>query len=231
MLVAAMASSSSMFTPSVGMNLLSSSRSAHFADSAALRRAAPQAAGPVMPTRMALNRDSKEATLEKMTSVFEASTLVAGLEYKGFTVAQLQKFRRSLPEGTEVIVCKNTLVRKAAEASGNDSISPLLKGQNAWMFVRNEDQLVPSIKAYRALQKEMKLQSDFVGGVMEKRVLSPEDLKTLEKLPTKIELIAKIAGAIKAVPTKVAVAVKGVPRKVAYAAKAIADKDNDAGDA
>ena len=68
---------------------------------------------------------------------------------------------------------------------------------------------------------------EFTQGCLDGQVFTPADLKKLEDLPSKQELIAKIAGMIKQMPTKVALAVNALPRKTAYAVKAVKDKMED----
>ena len=74
---------------------------------------------------------------------------------------------------------------------------------------------------------------------MEGRALSTADLDAITELPTKEELIARIAGAINAVPTKLAVGTNAVPKKLAVgikevpaslvrAIKAVSEKDQEA---
>lgn len=53
------------------------------------------------------------------------------------------------------------------------------------------------------------------------------EVKKLEKLPTKQELIATIARLINQVPTKVARGINQVPTKLAYGVKALADGDDN----
>eukprot|EP00898_Chlorokybus_atmophyticus_P005093 jgi/Chlat1/5585/Chrsp369S05358 len=190
------------------------------------RASRPQAySSRPMQVEMALTKERKAEQIQLLKNELSETVLIAGLEYKGLTVSQLQTFRRTLPKSTKLRIMKNTVLKQAI--AGNDqwkALEPVAKGQNAWMFIKSDEELTVAIKAFRTLQKDLKLQSDFIGGVMEKKVLAPEDFKTLEKLPTKMELIAKIAGAINAIPTKVALSVKAIPNKVAYAAKAVADQ-------
>ena len=51
-----------------------------------------------------------------------------------------------------------------------------------------------------------------------------KSIDTVTSLPTKLELITKIAQGIKAVPTKVGLGVKAVPNKLGRAFGAIKDK-------
>ena len=50
-----------------------------------------------------------------------------------------------------------------------------------------------------------------------------KDIASLENLPTKTQLIGKIAGSIKQVTTKLAVGTRAITAKVAYGVKEIAD--------
>lgn len=193
-----------------------------------------------MPQIMnALSRKGKEETIEKLVPLLESSTLVVGLRYQGLTVKQIQGLRSVLPkDGAKLLVCKNTLLRRAADqVEGWAELKSSAKGDNAWLFVQ-EDHVAESIKAYLAFQNKLKEavpkdeRENFKllnpsGGCMSGQALDIDEVKRLEKLPTKLELIATIARLIKQVPTKVAVSIKQVPTKVALGVKALADADED----
>jgi len=177
--------------------------------------------------------------MEKLVPLLESSTVVVGLRYMGLSVKQMQQLRSSLPkEGATLLVCKNTLLKRAAEeVEGWGELKDAAKGDNAWLFIQ-EDHVAASIKAYLAFQSKLKEgvpkeeRDAFTllnpsGGVMTGKALTVEEIRRLEKLPTKQELIATIARLIKQVPTKVAVSIKQVPTKVALGVKALADADDN----
>lgn len=187
----------------------------------------------------ALTRQGKEDTLSKLKPLLESSTVVVGLRYQGLTVKQMQEFRASLPqEGAKLLVCKNTLLRRAAdEVEGWTELKSAAKGDNAWLFIQ-EEYVADSIKAYLKFQDKVKEgvpkdeRDSFVpltvtGGAMSGNAIGAADIQRLKNLPNKKELIATIARLIKQVPTKVAVSVKQVPTKLAYGVKALADADED----
>ena len=187
----------------------------------------------------ALSRAEKEETVEKLVPLLEESTVVVGLRYQGLTVKQMQQFRRSLPaDGATLVVCKNTLMKIAADRVGGwDELKPTAKGDNAWLFVQ-EESISESIKAYLKFQKEVTdavpaderdsvTAATLSGGAMSGKSLTPADIKRLESMPTKTELMATIARLLNQLPTKVAVSVKQVPTKLAYGVKAIADADDN----
>lgn len=63
--------------------------------------------------------------------------------------------------------------------------------------------------------------------VMDGQVLDASQWKSLEKMPTKLELITQIAVGIKANPTKLAKALKAVPAKIAYGVRALSELNED----
>ncbi|KAG4932548.1 hypothetical protein JHK87_046550 [Glycine soja] len=153
---------------------------------------------PRLPTiRAAIPRTKKEATVETVREQLENCYLLAGINYKGFTVKQFQELRKTLPETTKLIVAKNTLVYKAVEGTPWETLKPCMKGMNVWLFVHTEE--IPSaIKPYRNFQKEKKLEdNDFTGAVFEGKFYGPDEVKNLESLPTRAEIYATLLGALK----------------------------------
>ena len=176
----------------------------------------------------ALSRANKEATVEKLRANLDGSTAVLGFSFKGLSVTQMETLRRAMPEDADLVVCKNKLMLKAVEGSeewtGFDSFCT---GSNAFMFIRED--IPGSFKPLRALQKEVEDGglAGINGCVSDGKALSEADIKAFEKLPSKQQLIAMIAGAIKAVPTKVAVGVRQVPTKLAVGVKKISEGDSE----
>jgi large subunit ribosomal protein L10 len=173
----------------------------------------------------ALSRVKKEARVANAKELLEKATFVAGIAYKGLSVKQMEQLRRKLPPSTTLLVTKNKLLSKAID-DGNtkyESLKPLLKGMNVWMFVEGEE-FGSAIKPWRELQKEYKLEQDFIGGCLDGNYVGPGDFESVEKMPTKLELITKIAMLVKAVPTKLARSVKAVPQKVALSTKLMKEK-------
>jgi len=189
-------------------------------------RTRPVAAG-ALKIEAARTAENKKDVVSGLKESFDSSLLVAAVNFQGLSVTQVKQLRRSLPSDAKLVMVKNTLARKACEDSTHSEIGACLQGPNALLFV--EENIAEGLKAVSALKKELgeKISDEcltYTGGSMEGKAFTGEDLKKLEKLPSKQELIAKIAGAIKAVPRKVAYGVKAVPNKVGYAAQAYKDK-------
>ncbi|XP_057520951.1 50S ribosomal protein L10, chloroplastic [Amaranthus tricolor] len=145
----------------------------------------------------AISRTKKEETVETVKNHLENCYLLAAINYKGFTVKQFQELRKSLPENTTLIVAKNTLVEKAIQDTQWEAIKPCMKGMNAWLFVHTEE-IPVAIKPYRTFQKEKKLEdNDFTGACFEGKFYGPEEFKSLETLPSRAEIYAKLLGSLK----------------------------------
>ncbi|MGF1535103.1 MAG: 50S ribosomal protein L10 [Elainellaceae cyanobacterium] len=180
--------------------------------------------------------EEKQAIVAGLKETLSEMQLALVIDYKGLSVAEITDLRNRLRESGAICkITKNTLMRIAVD--GDDTWQPMtefLKESSAFLLLK--DDLGKGIKAYQAFQKDTK-KTELRGGVMEGRALNEDDIKAITELPTKEELIARIAGAINAIPTKLAVGTKAVPTKLAVgvrevpaslarALKAVAAKDD-----
>ena len=158
--------------------------------------------------------EDKKAIVAELKDTLSEAQLALVIDYKGLSVAEITDLRNRLRESGAVCkITKNTLMRIAVD--GDDAWQPMtafLKDSSAFLLLK--DDLGKGIKAYQAFQKDTK-KTELRGGVMEGRALNEADIKAITDLPTKEELIARIAGAINAIPTKLAVGTKAVPTKLA----------------
>jgi large subunit ribosomal protein L10 len=163
--------------------------------------------------------EGKTSTIARVKVLLETSEMVFTIPAGAMTVAQSQSLRRSMPEGTSIIVVKNKLMEIAVKDTDFQVATSMLKGANMWFFI--EEDIGASIKAYNAFCKtfQKKETHAITGGVIDSTVYDGAGVEAIGKLPTKLELYAKIAGAIKAVPTKVARVIKAPNSKLARAIK------------
>ena len=182
--------------------------------------------------------ENKKEIVAELQELLNDAQLAIVIDYKGLSVAEISDLRNRLREkGAICKVTKNTLMRIAVEENENwKPMKQFLQDPSAFLLAK--DDLGGAIKAYQAFQKDTK-KTQLRGGVMEGRALSSDDLEAITKLPSKEELIARIAGAINAVPTKLAVGTNAVPTKLAVgikevpaslvrAIKAVSEKEQDA---
>lgn len=181
--------------------------------------------------------ENKKEIVAEIKGLLGESQLALVIDYKGLSVAEITDLRNRLREkGAVCKVTKNTLMRIAVEE--DDTWKPMtqfLKDSSAFLLVKED--LGGAIKAYQSFQKDTK-KTELRGGVMEGRALSSDDLEAITNLPSKEELIARIAGGIKAIPTKLAKGTKAVPTKLAVgineipsslvrAIKAVSEKEQE----
>lgn len=164
--------------------------------------------------------ENKKEIVGELKELLGNAQLALVIDYGGLSVAEITDLRNRLrPKGAVCKVTKNTLMRIAVDGDENwQPMTEFLKGTSAFVLI--EEDLGGAIKEYQAFKKDTK-KTELRGGVMEGRALNQDDIKAITDLPTKEELIARIAGAIKAVPTKLAVGVKQVPTKLAVGVKEV----------
>jgi large subunit ribosomal protein L10 len=195
----------------------------------AAKKSMPRAAAYApLKVDAALSAEGKTATIDKLKAEVDRSMLVAAMTYqsKGMSVAKIKELRKSLPATTKVVVSKNSLVKRAVADTPFAPMAEELSGPNCFIFA-DEEGVKETIKTCNDLRKTMKkanVELKWTAACMDGTLYSSGDVDKLETLPTRLELIAKVASLIKQVPTKTALAVKAVPNKVGYAAKAYKDK-------
>ncbi|MCC5898937.1 MAG: 50S ribosomal protein L10 [Phormidium sp. BM_Day4_Bin.17] len=164
--------------------------------------------------------ENKKAIVAELKETLSESQLAVVIDFKGLSVAQMTDLRGRLRETDAVCkVTKNTLMRIAVEGDENwEPMTEFLEGSSAFLFAK--DDFGTAIKAYQAFQKDTK-KTELRGGVLEGQKLSADDVKALTELPTKEELIARIAAAINSIPTKLAVGTNAVPKKLAVGIKEV----------
>lgn len=171
-------------------------------------------------------RPDKVAIVEEITAKLNESVAVFVSEYRGLSVGQLAALRAPLRDaGAEHKVYKNTLARRAVNAAGYDGLDDLLLGPTALTFVTGD-----SVAAAKALFDQSKANPLLVikGGMLGSSLLSADDVKALANLPSREELLARLAGAFQAPLVKTAGLLQALPRNFAYGLSALIDKQSAA---
>eukprot|EP00562_Extubocellulus_spinifer_P015998 CAMPEP_0178568934 /NCGR_PEP_ID=MMETSP0697-20121206/16205_1 /TAXON_ID=265572 /ORGANISM="Extubocellulus spinifer, Strain CCMP396" /LENGTH=219 /DNA_ID=CAMNT_0020203131 /DNA_START=12 /DNA_END=671 /DNA_ORIENTATION=+ len=174
----------------------------------------------------ATSLEGKKERVATLKERLDTSQMVFTCPAGGLTVAETQTLRRSLPEGSSVSVVKNKLMARALEGTDYEVATDLTKGPNMWFFI--EEDIGGTIKAFNSFAKdyEKKETHSIIGGAMEGTLYDPAGVKAIGALPSKDELIARIAGGINAVPTKLARVIKAPNSKLARAIKLATDENS-----
>jgi len=157
---------------------------------------------------------NKKEIVADLKELLDKSSLAIVIDYEGLSVSEITDLRNRLrPTGTVCKRTKNTLMRIAVEEDQQwQPMTQYLKDSSVFLLV--EEELKDAITAYEAFQKATK-KTKIRGGVLEGQALSVDEIKALKDLPSKQELMARIAGGINAVTTRLAVGVNQVPTKLA----------------
>jgi large subunit ribosomal protein L10 len=163
----------------------------------------------------------KLSAVEEITEQFSNSTAAVITEYRGLTVKQMSQLRRSLGQQTTYAVVKNTLTKRAAADAGLSIDETLFTGPTAIAFVGGDP--VEAAKGLRDFAKANPLLV-IKGGMLEGKSLSAAEISKIADLESREVLLAKLAGAIKALPTKAAGLFQAPLSQMARLAKALEDK-------
>jgi large subunit ribosomal protein L10 len=179
-----------------------------------------------MTETMTNPRPEKVAAVAEIAGKLRESDAVFVTEYRGMNVQQLAQLRTALrPSGAEHKVYKNTLVRFAVRDAGVEGLDDLLVGPTALTFVAGD--VAGAAKALRDIAKTTPTLV-LKGGSLSGSVLSADDLKALADLPSREELLAKLAGGLQAPLVKTAGLLQALPRNLAYGLSALIEQKSAA---
>ena len=144
----------------------------------------------------------KEEEVKKLSEKLKDAKLVLLTEYRGITVADVTKLRNDLRNVKgEYKVIKNNIVKRALNENGETGLDSLLEGPTA-VVIGLEDYLEPSKVIYN-YSKDHEFYK-IKGGIIDGKVMTAEEIITLAKLPSRQELLAKLAGSLLGNITKLA---------------------------
>ena len=173
---------------------------------------------------MGRTRENKAEVCAEVQELIQDAQMTMVIDYQGLTVAEISDLRNRLrPLGGYCKIAKNTLVRRVIDTQEEwSAMTEFLTGTTAILVLK--DDIGGAIKAYKKFQKETK-KTELRGGVFERQALTVADVEAIGDLPSKEELMAKIAGSLNAVTAKVAMGIKEVPASIARGLQAHSEKD------
>ena len=141
-------------------------------------------------------KERKYELVDELAQQLEAADTLIVADYRGLTVADLEKLRAELyTHGTRFRIVKNTLTLRAAEKAGIE-LSEFLTGPTAIAFVTDGD-MVAAAKALVETAKETNVLT-FKGGVLEGRKIDADEVDSLAKLPPFDALQGLVVGVVAA---------------------------------
>jgi large subunit ribosomal protein L10 len=163
----------------------------------------------------------KVSAVAEITEHFTRSSAAVITEYRGLSVKQVTQLRQALGRDTTYAVVKNTLTKRAAAEAGVAIDDSLLVGPTAIAFVTGDP--VEAAKGLRDFARTNPLLV-IKGGVLDGKAMSAAEIGRIADLESREVLLAKLAGALKALPTRAAGLFQAPLSQMARLAKALEEK-------
>lgn len=173
---------------------------------------------------MPKTKEQKKNILADIEDKISRAKSVVFANFKGLGVKENEELRTKLKfENSEYYVAKKTLLGLAYKNKGIDSLDiDNFSGQVATVF-GYDDEVAPA-KIIDQFKKDNQDKIDFIGGILEGKYIDAEKVGSLAKLPSKIELYAKLVGSINAPVSGLVNVLAGNLRNLVYVLKAIEEK-------
>ncbi len=160
-------------------------------------------------------RQEKVAAVADLRDRLSRARSVVLLDYRGLSGPDITALRRLVrKQGVELRVVKNTLTRLAAREAGVKGFPPTLTGPNA-LLLGAGDPAVPFRVARECARRYPQLKVK--AGVFDGLPVSASEADWYAALPTREELLGRLAGALAGPIRGLAVTLSGVTRKFAVA--------------
>ncbi len=137
---------------------------------------------------------NKAALVSELHDKLERASAVVVTEYRGLKAGDLVKLRRGLIESqVEVLVVKNSLLRRAAQGTATEQIVGDLAGPTAVALAFGE----PTDAAKKLSDGAKEFEPfNLKNGIIEKMVMDQGGIAALAKMPGRTEMQAQFAGAL-----------------------------------
>jgi len=150
----------------------------------------------------------KQQIVTEIADKLKNSVSTVVVDYRGLSVAEVTELRKQLREaGVEFKVYKNSMTRRAAEATGLAGLNAALTGPNAIAF-STEDVVAPAKILNDFAKKHEAL--ELKAGVIEGNVATAEEVKALADLPSREGLLSMLLSVLQAPIRNLALVTKAV---------------------
>jgi len=142
-----------------------------------------------------LTKKQKAQIIDELADKIKRQQALIFTDVSGINVSEIQKLRKSLKQaGIEYKVAKKTLINLAFKKAKQDMDISRLVGSMGLAFSYS-DPISPAKIIFNFAKEHKNLK--ILGGIMENRFLSFEEVEALSKIPSREELLAKLVWSIK----------------------------------
>ncbi len=170
-----------------------------------------------------MNRTEKASFVADLRERINRAPVVYLTDFTGLDVKSITKLRRSLrASGAEYVVVKNRLAKLAFSGTELPNVFDDLEGPTA-MVLGYEDVVAPA-KALTEFAREHDKKPVFKVGILDRKVLQPDQINRLARLPSREQLLAELAGAMSAPTAMLAMAMEAKLQEMAGLVDALREK-------
>ena len=143
-----------------------------------------------------LNFEQKKVVVAEVNEVASNALSAVAAEYSGLTVADMTRLRREARNnGVYLRVVRNTLARRALEGTSFECMRDGLVGHLVLAFSQEDPgSAARVVKDFRKGNPKLDVKLVSIGG----RLLAPDDLDRLAKMPNKEQAISMLMSVMKA---------------------------------
>jgi large subunit ribosomal protein L10 len=171
--------------------------------------------------RRSVDRSQKQKVVESLNRSLQSQSIVVITRQSGLTAGETADLRRKMRAAQASFkVTKNRLARLALKGTQFENLADLFKGPTA--IASSADPVAAAKATVDYANQNEKLV--IVGGALGGKLLDPDGIKSLAKLPSLNELRGKILGMLKTPATRVATVLQVPAGQLARVLKAKADK-------
>jgi len=171
-----------------------------------------------------MRREEKANIVAELTEKFNNANFFYVADSSELNVEDVNALRRlCFDQGIELRVTKNTLVKKALEASDKtfDDLYEVLKGPTSLMFTDTSNAPAKLIKEFRKKKEKPVLKAAYIDSDV---FIGDDQLNTLADLKSKEELIGEIIGLLQSPAKNVISALQSGKNTLAGLIKTLADR-------
>ena len=145
---------------------------------------------------MALSIDGKKAIVAEVAEIAANAHSVVGAVYQGIESNEMNELRaKARADGVYLRVVKNSLAKRAVEGTDFECIQSELTGALVLAFSQEDPGAAGRvISEFVKENDKLEVKIVSIGG----KLLAPEDVKVLAKMPTKDQAIAMLMSVMKA---------------------------------
>jgi large subunit ribosomal protein L10 len=138
-----------------------------------------------------MNRKEKTEYVASLKETLNNNAAMMVYHYQGLNVNQLDELRKNMREaGALLKVTKNRITKIALKDTQHEEAISLFQGQTGVALSKDPISLAKTLVNFQKKNEMLKI----VGGIMDSKVLAPDEVAKIATLPTLDEARAKIVG-------------------------------------